>query len=187
MHRSPPARADDPTVATPLSPRQLFLAFTHLSMLGFGGVLPWAYRILVERRRLLSPEDFRALFAFAQLFPGPTICNLALMVGHRQGGLRGAVAALAGMLTLPCMAVCALWWGLQLLGQQPMLAAALRGMAAVAAGLVVVTAVKLARTLPPTWRNVLCAALMVIGLDLLHAPLLLLIVVMVPLAGLILA
>lgn len=164
------------------TPKQLFLVFTYLSMMGFGGVLPWAYRILVERRQQLTPEQFRELFAYAQLFPGPTICNLAVLVGHREAGARGGVAALAGMLALPCLVVCSLWWWLQHYGQGAVMAKALHGMSAVAAGLVVATSLKLARTLAPHWRNLLCAALVVVGLAVLHLPLLLLIVLMIPLA-----
>lgn len=164
------------------TPKALFLVFTHLSMMGFGGVLPWAYRILVERREQLSPEEFRELFAYAQLFPGPTICNLAVLVGHRECGARGGVAALAGMLALPCVAVCSLWWLLQHYGQGALVADALHGMSAVAAGLVVATSFKLARTLAPSWRNLLCAALVVAGLAWFHVPLLLLILAMIPFA-----
>ncbi|MDE3011149.1 MAG: chromate transporter [Pseudomonadota bacterium] len=166
----------------PLTPRQLFLVFSHLSLLGFGGVLPWAYRILVERRQLITPDTFRELFAYAQLFPGPTICNMAVLVGHRESGTRGGLAALAGMLAVPCVLVCSLWYLLQRFGQTPLVADALRGMSAVAAGLVVATACKLARTLPRDWRNLVCAALVVLGLALFRLPLLLLIVVMIPAA-----
>lgn len=163
-----------------MSPRKLFLVFTYLSMMGFGGVLPWAYRVLVEQRQVVSPEDFREQFAYAQLFPGPTICNLAVLVGYREAGLRGGTAALSGMLAFPCLTVCAIWWALQRVGNTALVVAVLHGMSAVAAGLVTATAIKLARTLEPHWRNLLVAGLMVAGLALLRAPLLLLIAVLVP-------
>ena len=59
-----------------ISPLQLFIAFSQMALSGFGGVLPFAYRALVERRRWLAPDDFARLLGVSQVMPGPTICNL---------------------------------------------------------------------------------------------------------------
>ncbi|MCS6811018.1 MAG: chromate transporter, partial [Tepidimonas sp.] len=90
-----------PAVATPRSPMQLFWAFTWLALQGFGGVLAVAQRELVQRRQWLTREQFVHDWAVAQLLPGPNVVNLALMIGGRQFGWRGALAALAGMLLAP--------------------------------------------------------------------------------------
>jgi chromate transporter len=79
--------------------------FTGLALRGFGGVLPWAQRVLVEERRWLSREQFIETLAFGQLLPGPNVCNVAIMVGDRWFGWRGAVAALGGMLAAPMLLV----------------------------------------------------------------------------------
>jgi chromate transporter len=94
-------QADDVPGEGSLKPRSLmhlFLVFTGLALRGFGGVLPWAQRVLVEERRWLSREQFIETLAFGQLLPGPNVCNVAIMVGDRWFGWRGAVAALGGML-----------------------------------------------------------------------------------------
>src|SRR5882757_2262177 len=95
-------------LSAPRSNRELFTAFTSLSLQGFGGVLPVAQRELVERRRWLSKEQFVEMLAVSQVLPGPNVVNLALMFGDRCFGLRGAFAALAGMLLVPLLIVLAL-------------------------------------------------------------------------------
>jgi chromate transporter len=143
------APADDPSAAAPrpASPGELFRVFSGLALRGFGGVLPFAQRTLVEERRWLSPEAFAEALSLAQVLPGPNICNLALMIGDRFFGLRGAFAALAGMMAAPMalvLALAALYGGF---GREPVVARALEGMAAVSAGLILAMALKLARSL----------------------------------------
>src|SRR5689334_23178752 len=86
----------------------LFKLFSQMALLGFGGVLPFAYRYLVERSRWLSDSEFAQLLGIAQLLPGPTICNLAVIVGQRFAGTGGALAALSGLLVAPFFIVIAL-------------------------------------------------------------------------------
>lgn len=127
----------------PASPRQLFVAFTRLALQGFGGVLAVAQRELVERLGWLTKEEFVETLAIAQVLPGPNVVNLSMMVGDRFFGLRGAMAALAGMLAVPAAVVLALAAGFAQLGAHPVAADALRGMGAVAAGLILATGIKL--------------------------------------------
>ena len=143
---------DDEAPRSPKSPGEIFRVFTRLALQGFGGVLPIAQRELVERERWLTREQFLELLAVAQVLPGPNVVNLSLMFGDRAFGWRGGLAALGGMLLAP--------WGVVLLltvayahyAQHPVVAGVLRGMGAVAAGLIFSTGVKL---LPALRRNVL--------------------------------
>ena len=146
--------------AAPRSPGELFVAFTLLALQGFGGVLPVAHRTLVERARWLSPAQFVELLTLGQVLPGPNIVNIALVFGDRCFGWRGALAAAGGLMALPLLLVLALAALYQQFAQQPLVAGALRGMGAVAAGLVIATAFKLLRTLKghPLGRGA-CAAL----------------------------
>ena len=61
----------------------IFLVFSKLALMGFGGVMPFAYRALVEQRKWLTAEEFAQYLASSQMLPGPTICNVSLMVGNR--------------------------------------------------------------------------------------------------------
>ncbi len=126
----------------------LFVAFSALAMQGFGGVIAVAQRELCERRRWLTPQDFVELLSGAQVLPGPNVCNLSLMIGDRFFGWRGALVALAGMIAAPMALMLALAW---LLGEaanvghaQEVIRHALAGIAAVAAGQIVGTVLKLA-------------------------------------------
>jgi len=130
----------------PASLRELFFAFTWLALQGFGGVLPVAQRELVERKRWLTKEQFVEMLAVSQVLPGPNVVNLALMYGDRVFGVRGAFTALAGMLLAPLIVVLALTALYGHYAQVPAVTGALRGMAAVAAGLVISTALKLFST-----------------------------------------
>jgi chromate transporter len=139
-------------LAVPASRFELFTAFTALSLQGFGGVLPVAQRVLVEQRRWLSREQFVEMLAVSQVLPGPNVVNLALMFGDRCFGLRGAFAALAGMLLVPMVIVLVLTALYGHYADNPVVTGALRGMGAVAAGLILSTGLKLLTTLR---RNVM--------------------------------
>ena len=159
-------RAPSPTLETaaprahPASPLALFIAFTLLALQGFGGVLAVAQRELVDRRGWLTRLEFVELYAVAQLLPGPNVVNLSLMIGDRYFGLRGALAAISGMLVAPLLVVLALAASYQQLAQYPAVAGALRGMGAVAAGLILAMALKMLGTLRGNVLGpALCAAL----------------------------
>ncbi|MEY2619962.1 MAG: putative chromate transport protein half length [Pseudomonadota bacterium] len=134
-------------LAQPRSLGDLFLSFTLLALQGFGGVLAVAQRELVERKRWMTREEFVEEWAVAQIMPGPNVVNLSLMIGSRYFGWRGAMAALAGMLLAPLAVVLVLALLYTQYGQLPQVAGALRGMGAVAAGLVAATGLKLLSTL----------------------------------------
>jgi chromate transporter len=139
---------ENPTsVVAPASPTELFVAFNRLALQGFGGVLPVAQRELVERKRWLTQHRFVDMLSLSQVLPGPNIVNLALMLGDSFFGWRGAVAALSGLLAVPLVIVLALAALYGHFAQLTIVSGALRGMGAVAAGLVISTALKLLGTL----------------------------------------
>jgi chromate transporter len=131
----------------PGSNGELFWAFNRMALQGFGGVLAVAQHELVEQKHWLSRQEFVEMLALAQVLPGPNIVNLALMFGDRFFGLRGAFSALAGMLAVPLVIVLTLATGYAELSRFAIVSGALRGMGAVAAGLIIATGIKLAATL----------------------------------------
>ena len=138
--------------ARPESLTDLFVSFTVLALQGFGGVLAVVQRELVEKKRWLTKEEFIEEWAVAQIMPGPNVINLGIMIGARYFGLRGALAALAGMLTFPLLVVLGLALVYAQFATNPHVAGALRGMGAVAAGLITATGLKL---MPALKKNVL--------------------------------
>jgi chromate transporter len=138
---------DPSPLARPESPKDLFVAFTLLALQGFGGVLAVAQRVLCDDRRWLTREQFVEILAIGQILPGPNVCNVALMIGDRFFGWRGAFAALAGMMAVPLAIVLVVTTVYAQYALHPAVAGALKGMGAVAAGLIAGTGLKLASAL----------------------------------------
>lgn len=115
--------------------RALFFGFSSVGLSGFGGVLPFARRMLVEDRRWMSAEEFNAQLGLCQFLPGPNVVNLAVVVGKRYGGLAGAIAAPCGLLAGPFLIVLLLAWLYDSYGNLPVAQGMLRGVAAVGCGL----------------------------------------------------
>jgi chromate transporter len=127
----------------PTSLSDLFWSFTVLALQGFGGVMAVVQRELVERKRWLTQEEFVEEWAVAQIMPGPNVVNMSLMIGGRYFGLRGALVAMAGMLAFPLLLILILAMLHSYFADSPAVAGALRGMAAVSAGLITATGLKL--------------------------------------------
>jgi chromate transporter len=176
MNTSPvPSPEEQPARPQPQSLTDLFVSFTLLALQGFGGVLAVVQRELVEKKRWMTREEFVEEWAVAQIMPGPNVVNLSLMIGHRYFGLRGALAALAGMLTVPLLVVLMLALVYAQFAGHAGVAGALRGMGAVAAGLIAATGMKLmgALKLHPLGLPlcILLAVLCFVGIALLRLPL----------------
>ena len=159
----------------PQSLCDLFLSFTWLALQGFGGVLAVVQRELVERKQWLTQEEFLEDWSVAQVMPGPNVVNLSMMIGGRYFGLPGALAALAGMLAVPLVIVLLLALVYAQFAAVPAVSGALRGMAAVSAGMMGAAGLKLATALranpiPLPWALAMCALAFAL-VALLHAPL----------------
>jgi chromate transporter len=159
----------------PSSSADLFWSFTRLALQGFGGVLSIVQRELVEKKQWLTPEEFSEDWAVAQILPGASVVNLSLMLGDRYFGLRGALAAMAGMLTFPLLILLALAFVLAGIADSAAIQGALRGMSAVAAGLIISTGLKLIRAMKANTMGALAcwslAAMTFVATVVLRAPL----------------
>ena len=161
---------------------ELFLRFTQVSVSGFGGVGPWAQRMLVEERRWLSAEEFTDMMSLCQFLPGPNIVNVAVCVGARFHGARGALAAFAGLMGAPFAIVLGLGVLYTQYGDLPAVASAFRGVSAAAAGFIVAMGLKMAASKRLRSAMALFAVLTFIGVALVRVPLGLLLIVVAPLS-----
>ncbi|WP_353238438.1 chromate transporter [Limnohabitans sp.] len=127
----------------PRSKTDLFLSFTVLALQGFGGVLVVVQRELVEKKRWMTQAQFVEDWAVAQIMPGPNVVNFCLIIGGRHFGLGGALASLAGLLLAPLAVVLILASVFGGVSDAPWAQGALRGMGAVAAGMIAATGIKL--------------------------------------------
>ena len=155
----PEAEVQSPSLPRPASLAALFWAISGIALQGFGGVLAVVQRELVEKKQWLTTEEFVEDWAVSQIMPGPNVVNLALIIGDRYFGWRGALAALAGMLTFPLIVVMALTIGLAGIGHIPAVQGALRGMGAVSAGLIAGTGIRLVPALRSNAMGTLACAL----------------------------
>jgi len=165
-----------------IGPLDLFLAFSQLALSGFGGVLPWAHRTLVERKGWLTQREFVDTLALGQLLPGPNIGNMAVMIGYRFAGYPGVAAAYAGLVGGPFLLMIAIGLLYRNYGGLPLVQQALSGMSAVAAGLVLSTGLKMTRTLKRHWRPWMFTALALAGVGALRWPLLAVVGTLAPFA-----
>ncbi|MBA2399126.1 MAG: chromate transporter [Bradyrhizobium sp.] len=103
---SPPAAVPAPDLPASAPPNQpglleLFVAFAKMSLAGFGGVLVWARRGIVDQHRWMTAEEFNETFALCHFLPGPNIVNLSVVFGSRFRGIAGGIAAFAGLVGPP--------------------------------------------------------------------------------------
>ncbi len=161
--------------ARPASRTDLFWSFTWLALQGFGGVLAVVQRELVEKKKWLTREEFIEDWAVAQIMPGPNVVNLGLMMGDRYFGPSGALVAMAGLLLFPLIIVLVLAGLFAGIADMPQAQGALRGMSAVAAGLITGTGLKLIPALKTSVLGIpisaLVAVMIFIAIALLRLPL----------------
>lgn len=105
---SQPAAVPEPDLSLPNPPHspgpaELFVAFAKMSLAGFGGVLVWARRGIVEQHRWMTAEEFNETFALCHFLPGPNIVNLSFVFGSRFAGFAGGLAAFAGLVGPPML------------------------------------------------------------------------------------
>jgi chromate transporter len=172
--------AKDATV--PLTHRELFLGFFQAGIIGFGGVLPVARRLIVDQRQWMTQPQFNDLFALCQFMPGANIVNFACAFGARHRGLSGAAAALFGLMAAPVIIVIFLGAAYGRWGGLPVARHGLAGLAAAAAGLVLGTALKISVPIVSNLTNILVAGGVFALVMLVHLTLPLTMLIMLPIS-----
>ena len=125
----------------------LFMGFFTIGVCGFGGVLPWARRMVVEQRRWMTPAEFTDLLGLCQFLPGGNVINLSVAIGARFAGTAGALAAFTGLMAAPMTIVIALGVLYAGTSDMPIVRHGMAGLAATASALVLTTALKIAAPL----------------------------------------
>jgi len=134
-----------PDYVPPRSLWALYLGFLSIGARSFGGVLPWAHRVLVEEKRWIAPADFAQVLALCQFLPGANVGNVSVVLGRRWFGARGAVVAFLGLMALPLAWVFALALLYAGYATDPAVKAVVTGAGIAGGGLFIGTALKLAR------------------------------------------
>ena len=136
---SPPAAVPAPDIPTSTPPGliALFVAFAKMSLAGFGGVLVFARRAIVEQHRWMTADEFNETFALCHFLPGPNIVNLSVVFGSRFRGIAGGFAAFAGLVGPPAVIVTVLAALYQHFGEIDALRRILAGVSCAAVGLLI--------------------------------------------------
>jgi chromate transporter len=139
--------APSPLSPPPISLTDLFIAFLTISLSGFGGVLAWSRRMVVEQRGWMSVEAFNEAYALCQMLPGPNIVNFSVIFGSRFRGPIGAVVAFIGLLGPPVVIVTLFGILYARYGEIASVQRILAGVSAAAAGLIIGTTAKMSEPL----------------------------------------
>ncbi|MBV8467614.1 MAG: chromate transporter [Burkholderiales bacterium] len=164
----------------------LFMGFLGIGLKGFGGVLPWARRMLVEEKGWLTSAEFTEVLGLGQILPGPNIVNVSIVVGARYHGAFGSLLAFSGLMLAPFVIVLTLAALYDHYSSFAPLRHALQGVAAVAPGLILAMALKMGRQLERRAWSLLAGIITFVAIAILRLPLLHVLLVMIP-AGIALA
>lgn len=150
---------------------ELFLGWGKVGMMGFGGVTPWARRVVVEERKWLDDAEYAGMLGIAQVLPGPNTPNVCVILGQRYAGAAGAIASVVGLMAVPLIALVAIAIAYDALAAQRWFSAGVGGAAAAAAGLVIGTAYKMGRGAKLDLTGIAVCASVFVSVGLLRVPL----------------
>ncbi|MDH0030627.1 MULTISPECIES: chromate transporter [unclassified Acinetobacter] len=125
--------------------KALFMGFMKLGLMGFGGVLPLAHRIIVEEHNWLDESQFTDLLGVCQLLPGGNIINMSVAIGMEFQGIKGAISSVLGLISAPTAIVLILYQVYEYFQYLPVVKHMIQGLAAAAAGLLFATGLKMLR------------------------------------------
>jgi len=162
----------------------LFTGFLTVGMFGFGGVLPWARRMVVEQKRWLSATEFTDMLGLCQFLPGGNVMNVTVALGARFHGVPGAFVAFVGLMAAPVACVIALGVIYDRYAQLPTVRHAFAGLAAAASALVLANALRIAAPLRSRPLGLVVAIATLLAIAVLRLPLAPVLVVMTALSTL---
>src|SRR5580700_5007170 len=144
---SPPAATAPDLLTSPPTLVELFLAFAKMSLAGFGGVLVWARRGIVDQHKWMTAEEFNETFALCHFLPGPNIVNFTMVFGSRFRGIAGGIAAFCGLVGPPVVIMTILGVLYQRFGDIEVLRRVLAGVGCAAVGLLIAVVCRMAMPL----------------------------------------
>ncbi len=128
---------------------QIFWSFFKISPVTFGGgfaMIPFIIKEVVEKRNWLTNEDITDVIALSQTVPGAVAVNSATFIGHRIGGVRGALAAMFGVSLPTFLIVLGVGASYFYVQDNPKLEAAFISIRATIVAIIVYAAIKIAKT-----------------------------------------
>lgn len=165
-----------------ISRTELFLGYAKIGLLGFGGVAPWARHIIVEEKRWFDEREYASILGIGQVLPGPNTVNSSVIIGDRFHGVMGSLLAVSGLLCVPLGSLVGIALIYDRIAGLPSVGAAITAGAAAAAGLVIGTALKMARNLKPNAMEIAIGIVAFLAVGVFRVPMVLAIGILAPLS-----
>jgi len=156
---------------TPPTVTGIFTGFFMVGIRGFGGVLPWARRMMIDEREWLTEAEFAEVLGLCQFLPGGNIINVSVAVGSRFRGAPGAIAALLGLMLAPVAIVVGLGAIYDQFAEQPVVRRAFAGLAAAASAFVLAASLKIAAPLRGRYLAMAITAVTFVAIAIVRLPL----------------
>lgn len=169
-----------PTATPTLLDYAALIARVGLTSFG-GGLSAWMLRLVVHEKGWVTEAEFLSGLAVCQVFPGINVLNLAIWLGFRLHGGRGAIVGALAMTVPPGLVMIGLVALTTGLAQNVPVRTALDGVAAAAVGLGAAMGLRAARSCLRPAPAVIMAAVFV-GVGVLRLPLLAVMAATVPLS-----
>lgn len=158
-----------PTPGVEVSVHQIFLEFLFIGATSFGGgVVAYLRDGLVTKRGWVNDQEFVEYLAISQTLPGLNATNMAVLVGDSLRGVVGAITALIAICLPGGLLMFAAGIAYHAGGDNPIVTAMLKGVAAAAIGLILATTINLGKKSLAHAYDLIFVALTVYGVDRLH-------------------
>lgn len=141
-----PGRFTRPEELTYAGLGELLKVWSGIGLQSFGGGASTLYLIheTCRRRGWLSEEEFTRAWALVQISPGINLIKLTLLIGFKLRGWPGLLIALAGLLLPSAVVTVLMTAGLAAVREQPVVAAAMRGVVPATIGLSIALGLQMA-------------------------------------------
>ena len=127
---------------------ELFTTFFRIGLFTFGGgyaMLPLVEKEVIDKKGWTDKEEILSIYALAQSVPGVIAVNTSLILGNRLAGVKGAVAAGAGVILPSLIVIVAIAAFFSQIQDNFYILQAFSGIRAAVVGLVAAAAVRIAR------------------------------------------
>lgn len=141
--------------------KKIFLLFLKIGALAFGGVysmLAFFEREIVNKKKLISRDEFTESIVIGQLTPGAPIVNSGIFIGYSLRKLKGAIATVIGLVLPSFILVLIISFFYVKYRNFAPIRGALKGISAAVVGLIASVVLNMGRKLAGDYANIVFAA-----------------------------
>ena len=144
---------------------KLFITFLKVGLFTIGSgysMLVLAQRYIVDTYHWLTMQEFTDLVAKSEITPGPIMINLATFIGAKTAGIKGAIFATLGLITVPFIALYIIALNYAQFKNYPVIQNLLKIIRPMAIGFIVVAILKLFKTSITDLQTALIAVIVIL-------------------------